>query len=71
MYKGVTETTGGYIATINGVTTIGRYSTEVEAALVHDLAVLATLGEFATERNFPDLTEDELVAALDNDLTLR
>lgn len=63
MYKGVTQTTGGYEATFNvggEVTRIGIYDTEIEAAVAYDLTALATLGDFATELNFPDLVESDL-----------
>lgn len=59
VYKGVTKTTEGYIATL-GKTRIGVFNSAVEAALAYDITVVATFGDFATERNFPELTEAEL-----------
>jgi hypothetical protein len=67
-YNGVTQTTEGYEATLymsGEKIRIGTFNSDVEAAVAYDATLVATLGDFAVSLNFPDLTEDELVSALD------
>jgi effector-binding domain-containing protein len=67
-YNGVTETTDGRYAALyfrgGKSERIGVYDSEIEAAIAHDLTVTATLGDFAVSLNFPDLSEEEAVAAI-------
>ena len=65
MYNGVNQTnTGTFVATFHlggEVIRIGEFANEIDAAIAHDVAVVATLGEeFATDLNFPELTESDL-----------